>query len=88
LKAEYQKQHEIERINKMSHPTLLSEVNNPHVLRIIAIIGWVCALLILLVPIIAYLIEKTDLPLFITYLSDVRVTPVWPQIGLIPMTIP
>ena len=72
----------------MSHPALLSDANIPHALKIISIIGWVCALLILLIPVIAYLIEQTDTPLFITYLSDVRVIPVWPQIGQIPMTIP
>jgi hypothetical protein len=52
--------------------------------KAINIMGWACTLLLILAPVIIYLINPHDFSLFITYLSDIRETPAWPQIGLFP----
>ena len=50
--------------------------------KVICVIGGMCALVVFLVAIIAHLSEYHDLSPVITFLSDIRVTPAWPQIGL------
>jgi hypothetical protein len=64
-----------------------STLSIPRSLKVVGIIGGVCAVAFLAL-VIAYLSEHTDLSLFITYLSDIRVTPVWPQIGLLSIPAP
>jgi Na+/proline symporter len=54
----------------------------------VVIIGGVCVLVVILVAILAYLSEPPDFSLIITYLSEVRVTPAWPQIGVFPTPAP
>ena len=54
----------------------------PRSLKVAGILGGVCALVLILVAMIAYLAEQPDFSMVITYLSEIRVTPVWPQIGL------
>jgi hypothetical protein len=56
--------------------------------KVIGIIGGVCAFVVILVAIIAFLSEQPDFSLIITRLGDIRVTPVWPQIGLFTTPIP
>jgi len=51
--------------------------------KVIGLIGWVCALLVILAPVIAGHIEHPGFSPFVTYLSEIRVTPAWPQIGLV-----
>ena len=46
--------------------------------RVIGLIGWTFALLVILAPVIAYFFEHPGYSTIVTYLSDVRVTPVWP----------
>ena len=60
----------------------------PRSLKVSGVIVGVCTLVVILVAVIAYLSEQTDFALFISHLSDVRVTPCWPQIGLFPTPAP
>jgi len=57
-------------------------VNRQGCLRVIGIIGWALALLVISTLVITPLSEHTDCSTVITNLADIRVTPVWPQIGL------
>jgi hypothetical protein len=52
--------------------------------KVVGTIRWAFVILALLAPVIAYLIKNPDFSQFINYLSDIRVTPAWPQIGLFP----
>jgi hypothetical protein len=70
---------------RISHNTTISI---PHSPKAFVIVAGVCALMVILAAVIAYLSERPDLSLLITYLSDVRVTPVWPQIGMFPTPAP
>ena len=70
---------------RISHDSTLSTL---HSLKVIGIVGGVSALIVILAAIITLLLEQHDLSLIITYLSEVRVTPVWPQIGLFPTPAP
>lgn len=65
-----------------------STLITPRSKKVVVIIGGVCVLVVILVAILAYLSEQPDFSLIITYLSEVRVTPVWPQIGLLPTPAP
>jgi hypothetical protein len=65
-----------------------STQRTPRCLKVVGIIGVLCALIVVLAALIAYLPEHLDFSLFITYLSDVRVTPTWPQIGWFPIPTP
>jgi hypothetical protein len=60
-----------------------SRLSTPRSLRVFVNIGVVCATIAILIALIGYLHRQPDLSLFITYLSDIRVTPAWPGIGLI-----
>jgi hypothetical protein len=51
--------------------------------KIIGILGWVCLFLAITTPLIVYLIENTSFPLIFNYLSEIRMTPAWPQIGFL-----
>ena len=51
--------------------------------KVIGVVGCVCVLLIILAPVITYLVQHLNFSPFVTYLGDIRVTPVWPQIGLL-----
>jgi hypothetical protein len=74
---------------KMSVETFTnSTLITPRSKKVVVIIGGVCVLVVILVAILAYLSEQPDFSLIITYLSEVRVTPVWPQIGLLPTPAP
>jgi len=57
-------------------------------LKLVGIIGGLCAWVVIMTAIIACLPEQPDLSLFIIYLNDMQVTPVWPQIGLFSTPIP
>jgi hypothetical protein len=57
-------------------------------MKVVFFIGGVCALAVILTVMIAHLTEQYDFSLILTYLSEVRVTPVWPQIGLFPTSAP
>jgi hypothetical protein len=70
---------------QISHDSTLSTL---HSLKVIGIIVGMSALIIILVAIIAHLSEQADFSLIITYLSDIRVIPFWPQIGLFPTPVP
>ncbi len=52
--------------------------------KVVVIIGGVCALVVILVAILACLSEQLDFLPIITFLGEVRVTPAWPQIGSFP----
>ena len=54
--------------------------------KVVGIIGGVCVAVIL-ATVIVYLSGQPDFSMFTSYLSDVRVTPAWPQIGLLPTPI-
>jgi hypothetical protein len=56
---------------------------SPHRQRVFFIIAGMCALIVVLAVISAFSPAFPDLSPVITYLSEVRVTPVWPQIGLV-----
>lgn len=71
--------------NQISHNSTISTHRN---LKPVVIIGGVCALAFILIVMIVYLSEQLDFSLIITYFSDVRVTPAWPQIGLFPTPSP
>ncbi len=47
----------------------------------------VFALLVILIIVILFLVEYLDMSKIITSLSDIRVTPTWPQIGSYPTLI-
>ncbi len=65
--------------NLFTKPLIVSIQNR---LRVIGLIGWTFVLLVILVAVIAPLTEHADYSKIVTYLSDVRMTPVWPQIGV------
>ena len=67
-------------VKTFTNSTLITRLSK----KVVVIIGGVCLLVVILVAILAYLSEQPDFSLIITYLSDIRVTPVWPQIGLFP----
>ena len=71
----------IEMPTQISHNSTISASRN---LKPVIIVGGVCALVFILILMSAYLSELHDFSLIITYLSDIQVTPVWPQIGLFP----
>jgi hypothetical protein len=56
--------------------------------KVADIIIGMCAIVVVLVAIHAFLSTQPDFSLIITYLSDVRVTPVGPQFGLFPTMAP
>jgi len=56
---------------------------SPHRQRVFFIIAGLCAVIIVLAVISAFSSASPNLSLVITYLSEVRVTPIWPQIGLV-----
>ena len=64
--------------------TKQSTLSIPRSLKVIGIIGRVFALIVILATIITLLLEQPDFSLIITYLSNIRETPIWPQIGLFP----
>ena len=51
--------------------------------KVIGVVGCECVLLIILAPVITYLVQHLNFSPFVTYLGDIRVTPAWPQIGLL-----
>ena len=63
-------------------------VRIPHSLKVAFIIGGACALIVVLAAVIAYLPEHPDFSRVISYLSDIRLTPGWPQIGSFPTPVP
>jgi hypothetical protein len=56
----------------------------PHGMKLVGIILGVCVLVVVMAAVIAYFPKQANFSQIIIYLSDVRVTPVWPQIGLFP----
>jgi hypothetical protein len=65
-----------------------STLSTPRSLKVIGIIGGVSALIVILAALITLLLEQADFSPIITYLSNIRVTPIWPQIGLFPTPAP
>jgi len=78
-------------MNAQSHSNITfnnSALNTLRSQKVIGIIRGVCAFVFIFVAIIAYLSEQPDFSLIITCLGDIRVIPVWPQIGLFTTTVP
>ena len=61
-----------------------STLSTPRSRKVIGIIGGVSALIVILAAIITLLLEQPDFSLMVAYLSNIRVTPAWPQIGSFP----
>jgi hypothetical protein len=59
----------------------------PHNLKLIGIIGGIGASCLILALVVVYLSEPPDLSQLINHLSEVRVTPSWPQIGVFPCVV-
>ena len=57
-------------------------------LKVAILLAGVCTLVLILAARIISLSEDPDLSIFINYLSDIRVTPAWPQIGSFPTLAP
>jgi hypothetical protein len=73
---------------KMSaHASHNSTLSIPYNLKVAGIIAGLFASIAILVAIYVYLSGQPDFSMYITYLSDIRVTPVWPNIGLLPTPI-
>jgi uncharacterized membrane protein YkgB len=65
-----------------------STLSIPYSLKVAGIIAGLFALVVILIATNAYLSGQPDFSMYITYLSDIKVTPVWPQIGLFPIPAP
>jgi hypothetical protein len=78
-------------MNAQSHSNKTFNNSALNILRrqkVIGIIGRTCALIVILAAIITLLLERPDFSLMVAYLSNIRVTPIWPQIGLFTTLIP
>ena len=56
----------------------------PRNLELVGIIGGICASCLILAFVVIYLSEPPDFSQLINHLSEIRVTPTWPQIGVFP----
>jgi len=65
-----------------NHFSKHSMVSRQSSMRVIGMIGWALSLLVISALVITPLSEHTDCSTVVTNLADIRVTPVWPQIGL------
>ncbi len=64
-----------------SHFPKNSPVGRKKRLRVIGLIGWALALLVISALVITPLSEQVDCSTVVTNLAELRVTPAWPQMG-------
>ncbi len=67
-----------------SHFPKYSPVGRKKRLRVIGLIGWALALLLISALVITPLRAQADGSTVVTHLAELRVTPAWPQMGVLP----